>query len=100
MKINCLNYHYNIIIINYKNLSLFTLNLLRKNLLILLLNNEKRSIVLIPSGRQFHRSTIRLKKENLKTSVLERPFTSVPSLFLMLYLGVLKFTYAKTLKSI
>ena len=49
----------------------------------------------MPSGRQFHRSTIRLKKENLKTSVLKRPFSSVASLFLILYLGVLKFTYDK-----
>ena len=46
--------------------------------------------VLLVSGRQFHRSTTRFKKENLKTSVLKRPFTSVASLFLMLYLGVLK----------
>ena len=50
--------------------------------------------------RQFHRATIGLKKENLKTAVLKRPFTSVASLFLMLYLGVLKFPYEKTLKSI
>ena len=71
-----MKYHDNIIVINYKNLSLFTLNLLRKNLLLLFLIDEKCSIVPISSGRQFHRSTIRLKKENLKTSVLKRPFTS------------------------
>ena len=51
------------------------------------------------SGRQFHRSTMRLKNKNLKTLVLKRPFTSVASLFLMLYLGDLKFTYDKTSKS-
>ena len=50
---------------------------------------EKCSIGLMFSGRQFYRSTIRLKKENLKTSVLKRPYPSVASLFLMLYLGVL-----------
>ena len=52
------------------------------------------------SGKQFHRSTIRLKKEYLKTLVLKRPFTSAASQFLMLYLGALKFTCDKTLKSI
>ena len=39
-------------------------------------------------------STIKLKKENLKTSVLKRPFTSVASLV------VIKFAYDKTLKSL
>ena len=41
------------------------------------LNDEKCSNVLKSSGREFHMSTIKLKKENLKTSVLKRPFTSV-----------------------
>ena len=58
------------------------------------LNDEKCSNVLKSSGREFYRSTIKLKKENLKTSVLKRPFTSVASLV------VIKFTYDKTLKSI
>ena len=90
-----MKYHDNVSI-NYKNLSLF----IKKNLLILFLNDERCSNVLIPSGRQFHGSTIGLRKESLKTFVLKRPFTSVTSLFLMLYLGVLKSTYDKTLKSI
>ena len=57
-------------------------------------NDEKCSNVLKSSGREFHWSTIKLKKENLKTSVLKRPFTSVASPV------VLKFAYHKTLKSI
>ena len=64
------------------------------------INTERCSIDLMSSGKQFHRSTIRLKKEYLKTLVLKRPFTSAASQFLMLYLGALKFTYDKTLKSI
>ena len=58
------------------------------------LNDEKCSNVQKSSGREFHMCTIKLKKENLKTSVLKRPFTNVASLV------VLKFTYDKTLKSI
>ena len=58
------------------------------------LNDEKCSNVLKSSGREFHMCTIKLKKENLKTSVLKRPFTNVASLV------VLKFTFDKTLKSI
>ena len=55
------------------------------------LNDVKCSNVLKSSGREFHMSTIKLKKENLKTSVLKRPFTSVASLV------VIKFAYEKTL---
>ena len=58
------------------------------------LNDEKCSNILKSSGREFHMSTIKLKKENLKTSVLKRPFTSVASLV------VIKFAYDKTLKSL
>ena len=57
-------------------------------------NDEKCSNVQKSSGREFHWSTIKLKKENLKTSVLKRPFTSVASLV------VIKFAYDKTLKSL
>ena len=55
---NSMKYHDHTSLINHKNLSLSTLNLLRYNLLILFLNDEECSIVLISSGRQFYRSTL------------------------------------------
>ena len=47
------------------------------------------------TGRPFHKSTMRLKNENLKTSVLKRTLESSASEFPMLYLEDLKLTYVK-----
>ena len=61
--------------------------------------NDTRPIVLIATGRPFHKFTIRLKMENLKTTVLKQPLTSVASVFLISYLYDLKLTYDRTSKS-
>ena len=74
---------------NYKNLSLLALTLLRYNLLILF------SIVLMSSGWQFLRSTIHLKKENLKnitfrTTFHQRSLTISDIMFGCLYIIMTK----------
>ena len=45
------------------------------------------------TGRPFHKSTMRLKNENLKTSVLKQPVESTASEFRMLYVVDLKVAY-------
>ena len=80
---------------NYKNLSLLALTLLRYNLLILFSNDERGSIVLMSSGWQFLRSTIHLKKENLKnitfrTTFQQRSFTISDIMFGCLYIIMTK----------
>ena len=52
------------------------------------------------TGRTFHKSTMQLKSENLKTSVLKRPLACMASEFLISYLYDLKLTYDRTSKSI
>ena len=58
------------------------------------LNNDNWSIVLIATGRLFHKSTMWLKDENL-TWVLKRPLASMACAFLISYLYDLKLTYSK-----
>ena len=47
------------------------------------------------SGRQFHRSTIRLKKRKLKNIDFKRAFHQCSFTISDVFLGVLKFTYSK-----